>query len=371
MRSQSDLRLGRRLTAAALSGLLAMSSVVPYAFAQPQPPAGAGQPAAKPTTEQEKKDAARSHFGEGKKRLEAKDYAGALAEFQIANDLVPAAQPLYKIGACYDGMGKSAEAIAAYQRFIDAAKNNPKLAADVLAAKARIAELKKAVAALVAVNVTSEPASAAVDVDGQAQPGATPLELKLAPGKHRVKVTAPGYEPMERDIDVVAKQAAPALAFTLVAIAAPLVVPPPSAAPVETAPPVATAPPPAPTTAPPAADLGPQQPRSNLPAYITLGAAGAGVLVGTIFGIKALSSKSDFNGNPTADGADTAERNALIADMAFGVAVTLGVTGAVLLLSNKPEPAPNAAALAPLRSNVRVSPFVGRNAAGAAAVWNF
>ena len=124
MRSQSDLRLGRRLTAAALSGLLAMSSVVPYAFAQPQPPAGAGQPAAKPTTEQEKKDAARSHFGEGKKRLEAKDYAGALAEFQIANDLVPAAQPLYKIGACYDGMGKSAEVPVAIKKGVEDAKKN-------------------------------------------------------------------------------------------------------------------------------------------------------------------------------------------------------------------------------------------------------
>jgi hypothetical protein len=71
-----------------------------------------------------------------------------------------------------------------------------------------------------------------------------------------------------------------------------------------------------------------------VPAYVTLGLAGAGVIVGTTFGILALSAKSDFNKSPTSDNADKVDRNALVADMSYAVALTFGVTGAVLLLSS-------------------------------------
>ena len=71
-----------------------------------------------------------------------------------------------------------------------------------------------------------------------------------------------------------------------------------------------------------------------MPAYVTLGIAGAAGVVGSIFGVKALSSKSDFDNTPTTKLADDTERNALIADMAFGGAITLGVTGVVLLTSD-------------------------------------
>jgi len=361
MRSQSDLRLGSRLTAAVLSGLLTVSSVAPYAIAQGKPPAAdAGKKAGdtgKKMTDKQKKDAARAHYAEGKKRLDAKDYAGALTEFQAANDLIPSPQAQQKIAQCYDGMGKTAEAIAAYEKFVEAAKDKPNLAADVDAAKARIAAMKNAP---VPVKVTSDPASASVEVDGVAQMGTTPMEVKLTPGTHKVKVSAPGYEPMEKTVEVKAGETAPDLAFALTQAAAPppVVAPPPAA------------PPPA-TSTPPTTDQGPQQPRSNLPAYITLGAAGAGLIVGGLFGIKALGDKSDFNDNPTSDNADKAERDALIADMAFGVAITLGVTGTVLLLGNN-KPAEPAAALRDRSTKaMHLTPIISPNAAGAAAAWRF
>lgn len=353
MRSTSDLRLGSRLTAAVLSGLLTMSSVAPYAIAQGKPPAAE---AGKKMTEKQKKDAARAHYAEGKKRMDAKDYAGAVTEFEAANALIPSPQAQQKIASCYDQMGKVAEAIAAYQTFIDQAKDKPNMTADVDAAKARVEALKNTP---VAVKVTSDPASASVEVDGVAQMGATPMEVKLTPGTHKVKVSAPGYEPMEKDVEVKAGETAPDLAFALTQAA-----PPPT--PVVAPPPAEPAPAPA---APPAADQGPQEPRSNLPAYITLGVAGASLIAGGIFGVKALGDKSDYNDNPTADKADTTERDALIADMAFGVAITLGVTGTVLLLSNKPaEPA---AAMRDQSNTMRLTPIVGPNAAGAAASWRF
>ena len=107
-----------------------------------------------------------------------------------------------------------------------------------------------------------------------------------------------------------------------------------------------------------------------VPAYVTLGIAAVGAGVGTYFGIKALSAKSDFNDNPTADAADDAERNALFADMLFGVAITLGVTGVVLLTSGDeaPEQTAKAKPLPKLKKpSVAVAPYVSPDGGGAAA----
>jgi hypothetical protein len=116
---------------------------------------------------------------------------------------------------------------------------------------------------------------------------------------------------------------------------------------------------------------------------VTLGLAGAGAVVGTIFGVSALGAKSEFNEKPTAENADKADRNALIADMSFAVALTFGVTGAVLLLTNDTPPeAPKAAnnhstpsktAAKTAKSMPRgfVAPFVGPTGGGAAAFLRF
>ena len=116
----------------------------------------------------------------------------------------------------------------------------------------------------------------------------------------------------------------------------------------------------------------PPPPRSKVPAYITLGIAGAGAVVGTIFGIKALGAKSDFDKKATGTAADDTERNALIADMAFGVAITLGVTGVVLLTSDD-SAAPAAAKLErlPKRAKLIVAPYASPQGGGAGMQYTF
>ena len=110
-----------------------------------------------------------------------------------------------------------------------------------------------------------------------------------------------------------------------------------------------------------------------MPAYITLGIAGAGAVVGTIFGIKALGAKNDFDKKPTGAAADDTERNALIADMAFGVAITLGVTGVVLLTSDDSTPvmAHNHYDKLPKRAKLVVAPYAAPHSAGAGALYSF
>ncbi len=366
MHPTSELRPAKQFIAAVLSGLLCTASVAPYAFAQGKTPktqsstakgSGAQTTAAKGTatklTDAQKKDAAKKHYSDGKKKLDAKDYDGALTEFRAANDLMAAPVTEQKMALCLDQLGRTQEAIAEYELFLSHADQDKQ--------KDLISESRDRLNALkntpLPVRVSSDPPKSTVEVDGAAQIGVTPLDAKLTPGHHKIRVTALGYEPAEQELDVKPGDKLPDMSFTLVKKAEPMPIPMP------------------PPTAPPptAATTGSEQPagpRSNVPAYVTLGIAGAGAIVGVIFGVKALNDKKAFDDGPTSTKADDAERNALIADMAFGVAITLGVTGTVLLLSNK-SPAPQRGALQPATRTMMLTPVVGPHSGGAAALWRF
>ncbi len=313
------------------------------------------KPADKPKPPDKKtKDAARKAYGEGEKAYAAGDFAAALAGFSKANELLPSPQAAYWAAKSVDGQGKIEEAIAAYEQVLadpEIAKLGDDKATD---AKTRLSELKAKLVGEVALQTT--PPGAAVSVDGTPQPGETPMTLKLPPGPHKITVLANGFEAKEIDVDVKGGEASEQK-LELVAKAPPPAPPAPEPV-VEPAP----APPPPP----------PPPPRSKVPAYITLGIAGAGAIVGTIFGIKALGAKSDFNDAPTGSAADDTERNALIADMAFGVAITLGVTGVVLLTSDDGA-APAAAKVQklPKKAKLVVAPYASPEGGGAAARYTF
>lgn len=330
--------------------------------AQPAPAATPAAPTAKPAAvapavkepSKRDRDAARKAFADGEKAFAKADYVAAHAAFEKANTLVPTPQAEYWLAKTIDLQNQTPEAIAAYERFLA----NPEAASvgeDKLSeAKLRLEQLQLSQVAVI--ELTTLPANTEVTVDGVAQPNATPLVLKLTPGPHKITLSAAGYEPKELDVEA---RAGTRQAETIeLALIPP---PPPPPAP----PPPAPAPPP-----PPAAE------RSLVPAYVTLGIAGAGAVVGTIFGLKALSSKNDFDDNPTRDAADDTERNALIADMAFGVAITLGVTGIVLLTTDEGPPADAAAKvehpkLKRSRAKLEVLPYASPTSGGAAAKLTF
>ena len=111
---------------------------------------------------------------------------------------------------------------------------------------------------------------------------------------------------------------------------------------------------------------------SKIPAIITLSLAGAGAIVGSVFGGLALKSKGEFEDTPTQDLYDETTRNALISDMSFGVAITFGVTGVVLLVtsssSGKDEKAEEKKAEGP---HVWAAPWASPTGAGAVGVVTF
>jgi hypothetical protein len=110
---------------------------------------------------------------------------------------------------------------------------------------------------------------------------------------------------------------------------------------------------------------------------VTGGLAVAAAGVGTVFGVLALNDKKDFDKNPTTHTADNGDTHALIADMAFGVALTFGVTSAVLFLTKDEQPSPPAAtAKAAKRNNnegvhLTPMPWVGPRSGGAGFALRF
>jgi hypothetical protein len=299
---------------------------------------------------------AKKHYAEGEKKLKAQDFEGALADFKAANDIKAAPQAERNIGICEDNLGHFQAAADWYQKFL--AHVPEKLATQGEEIKSRVAALQ---AMPGKVHVDSNPPGAAVTIDGKAQTGVTPLDVELPSGTHDLKLTEAGRLPASKSIEV-------AFASTQTVTADLDAEPPPPPAPVVAAPP---APPPAP--APP-----PVEARSLIPAFITGGLAVAAAGVGTVFGVLALNDKSDFDKNPTTSTADNGDTHSLIADMAFGVAITFGVTSAVLFLTQD-EPTPAAASSsAPHKAEAKSdrvtftpTPMVGPHTAGAGFLMQF
>jgi hypothetical protein len=313
--------------------------------AQPGSAAAPAKPPSKKTA-----DAARKAFADGQKAYGAGNYVDAQASFVKANELIPSPQASYWIAKSIDGQNKTEEAIASYEALL-ADPEVSKIGEEKLAdAKTRLDTLKATLVGEIAIE--TNPLLATVAVDGVAQPGESPMTLKLTPGKHKITISAKGYQPKDIELDVKGgdklKQSIALEKEAPLPVVAPVV----AAAPAEQPPP------------PP-----PKEERSMVPAYVTLGIAGVGAVVGTIFGISALNAKNDFNKTPTTELADKAERDALICDMAFGVAITLGVTGVVLLTSDD-EPAA-AKAAAPKAARLQLAPYAGKKSGGAAAKLTF
>jgi hypothetical protein len=338
------------------------------AAAQPKgapPPAPAAAKPAKPLTDAQKKDLAKKTYGEATKKFDAGDFAGALELYKQADDLVPGSRPKYQIAKCLDKLNKVPEAVAGYQLFLNSSPDADKMKDLIADATARLDTLKKT-PGKVHINVEppavlKTPKGVAILVDGKTPANAPEAATFIvAPGHHVLEGNAEGFDPAKIEFDLNYAEARD-ITLTFKEGAAP--------------PPVAAAPPPPGPVQPAAPPPPPPAPRSPIPAYVTLGLAGAGVIVGTTFGILALSAKSTFDKTPTTANADTVDRNALISDMSFAVALTFGVTGAVLLLSSNDTAEKTAQAKA-TKSNALVkrgfiAPYAGPTGGGAVGTFQF
>jgi hypothetical protein len=355
------MRLVGSIGACVVASALAVS-LSSLASAQDKAPAPKGAPAAPAGPSKGDLASAKKHYADGEKKFNAGDFAGALAEFQAANDVKSTPQAERYIGMAEDNLGHLQSAADWYDKFLAHVPEKMAPLGDEI--RKRDAQIK---ATPGKVHIESTPPGAALVIDDKPQPSPTPTDVELPPGSHKLKFTEAGRLPTEKQVDV-------AFASTQTVTAALEAEPPPPPASPPPPPVVAAEPPPAPSALPL------PQPRSLVPAFVTGGLAIAAAGVGTVFGIMALNDKSSYDKNPTTSTADNGDTHALISDMSFGVALTFGVTSLVLLLTKDEPPATSqgAARTTTARADVQKKPVtvepvpvVGPHVGGAGVLLRF
>lgn len=281
--------------------------------------------------------------------LEGADKAGEKKGVRKATTVLALAK-------AYDADKRYASAIKEYDAYVALAPKGPKKELD--AAKARSAELSAMKPKL---SLSVQPEGSLVTVDGAEVKGSS---VEVAPGDHVVKATKDGFEPLETRATV------PVATDTSVSLALKELPPPPPPPP----PPVAAPLPPKVAEAPIAPPAKAEQDKTA--AYVTGAIAVLAAGTGTAFGLMALSEKSDFDSKPSKAIADRGENYTLVADMSFGLAITFGLTSAVLFLTDDEEPAAKAASLRSGKATtaglqVRPVPMIAPGMAGAGATFRF
>jgi len=132
------------------------------------------------------------HLEAGYQRMEAEDYAGALAEYRAGFALFPRANLLFNIGLAELGLEHLVEASEAFEGVLARPETTPDVAA---LAREQLAKLQEKLA-LVQVNGGD---GAALSLDGKER-GTLPLKgpLHLLPGPHLARAEKAGHRPFQQ-----------------------------------------------------------------------------------------------------------------------------------------------------------------------------
>lgn len=182
-----------------LAALLGASCLISFrAYAAPTtPPTSAPPPLAESLTG-DAKDA----YEAGRRLFGISDFAGAATKFRYAYELTHEVRLLWNVAACE-------RALLHYAKAHDLLEEYSRLGAGTLPEKnlTEAAESRAALRELYSlVRLTGAPAGARVVLDG-VEVGVAPLPAPLAVnlGLHTVRVTANGYQPYEKPLDVPGK----------------------------------------------------------------------------------------------------------------------------------------------------------------------
>ena len=266
---------------------------------------------------------ASQHFQRGLKLFDEQDFRAALIEFRRANELVPNPNVFYNIGqSCYQ-LQDYVCALQAFERYL--AENGAKTPDNRRKeAETEINELRGRVAYFI---LTTNPTGAEISIDDTVI-GKTPFASPplVSAGRRKITATLEGRPLLTRTLDVAGGDR----------LKIDLKFPEPTTATTSSAPlaPVTSAP----TTAPP-----PSNPPAQTPiaAYTAFGIGATGVLVGSIFGLMAVSSRSSLDDvcnakkcPPSASSdLDALKRNSTVSTVGFVVGAVGAGVGTVLLLS--------------------------------------
>jgi hypothetical protein len=175
--------------------LLAAASTASPASAQAQ---SAATPSADPRTE------ARRHFDLGVAHIDRAEWSAALAEFMTSRQLFPTKTNTKNSAICLRKVGRFVEALDTFQSLLtDFHDLSPSERASV---EAEIDSLRVSIGTI---DIHEAPADAMVTIDSIDR-GPTPLAgpVRLAAGRHAVRITKDGWLPFEAEVDLGGQQEA-------------------------------------------------------------------------------------------------------------------------------------------------------------------
>jgi hypothetical protein len=310
---------------------------------------------------------ARSLFEQARALVAQEKYAEACPKFAESLRLDPAAGTQLNLAVCHEGEGKTATAWAEYNDALTQARRDGRPEREQFVAE-RLRALSPRLSWLtIEVGASADVTGLEVTFDGGAVGrAALGIASPADPGPHTVTARAPGHEPWTSDVRVAAA-AGSRQTVTIPKLRAkpedPAVAAAGGAASGTTSTTGATAPAPHDATADVAAE--PRTARRTW-GIVLAGTGAASVIVGSAFGVRALSQWSERNAacqnGCTAEGVargDAAMDSAWIANIAI-VAGLIGVGGGVYLVATSggaPAPPPRVA-------RVRAFPLISGNQAG-------
>jgi hypothetical protein len=301
----------------------------------------------------ENKAAARTLGIQGVQLADAGKCPEAIEKLQRAESLHHAPTILGRLGECQVAVGKVVEGTENLNSVVreQLAPNAPKVFHDAQDRAQKVLATATAKIAHLTINILPADAKATVTVDSQPIPAALiGAERPSNPGTVQVSATAVGYKQADQSVTL-AEGGHQEVTLTLERDPNAVVAPPATGA----VAPVAPVPPP---------DAGPK--KSNTAAYVLLGVGGAGILVGSITGVVALSKASDCPNKtcPTQGDLNSARSMAGISTVGFGVGIVGVVVGTVLLLTGNKSEAPPAQASVRYQPKLDLKPWFGVNTAG-------
>ncbi len=292
-------------------------------------------------------------FQEGKELTQSSKLAEACKKFEESWALDPALGTKLHIAACYEELGRTASAWAAYSEALELARRSGDRDRVTLSEE-RVARLSKSLSRLT-IEVSDAPAGLEVLLDGKALgAGSLGTALPVDPGEHAIVVRAPGHREWTATITV---EVGPG-SDTLSVPALERLTPGPDATEPEDPPGVTAS----------TSGLGTQA----LVGLVVGGVGVVGVGVGAYFGLRAGSQQRDadelcsgrFCSPEGLKGHDDARQSATWSNIGFGVGAAGLAAGTVLFLT--------APAKAKPERQVRwVSPVLLQRGAGIAAAGVF
>jgi hypothetical protein len=295
-------------------------------------------------------------FEEGKRLMKEGKVSDACPKFLASLRLVKKVATVLNLAACYERAGQTASAWVRYNEGAVLARQSDQADREAFARQHIQALVPKL--ARITIRVAAPSARAEVRRDGEiVAAAALETPIPVDPGKHLIEASAPGKKPWRSEVEVndgeqVQVEVPPLADDTS----------PPSREPA--APPSAGAQPLAPAAPPRATQATPTGlPLQRTWAVVAAGAGVTGVVVGSIFGIGAMSKWSDAQNHHCQDTrcdpqggalASDAKSAALISTVAFVAGAAALGAGAVLWFTT-----PKQASV-----GLRVVPAVGSRSAG-------